>query len=736
MLIRNAKDLQPAIDFINANEKLAYDLETTGLNPRRDKVMGIGISNDVQGFFLVTHEWIWAEQKLITWLTKEDVKPILNLLKSKKLYMHNASFDCRFSICQLEADLVSALFSDGMLSKHTVNEDSFYGLKAIAAELFGEDELEEQTLMKNSIRSNGGSPTEFYKADIEILGLYCIKDCILTYKVNEYYIAQIEEQGLTKFYFEDEVMPLYKNVTIPMELKGIPLDIPKMQEAKLEIRRDIVNLELLILEKIKPHCTKFENWYLNYHYPVKTTGPFIQALAEITETPLPKLDSGKFSFAAKHVEQLDDSNLVKSFLGGQRLESSTVATVREKLQGSEPMLNLSSKHHLKKIFFETLNLEPISRTDLGSPQVDEKFLESIKTQFDWVPLLIEYNKLNKIEGTYIDRFLEESENGIFYPSFYQHRTTSGRYGSDLQQLPRPLELEDEPSALVRYHNNKVREFFIAGEGFKFLDADYNSLEVVVFADDAGDEALLDVIKTGKDFYSQVAIEVHGLQDEYSANKKAENFLKAHKPKLRQDAKAYALGARYGLGAWKLSKDLNISEPEANAILKRYFTNFPGLKRSMDMYERNAKLNGFVVSKAGRIRHLPKVKELYNKYGDDLVDSLELWKKYHEIPSQYTRMKQIRREYNNLINNALNFPIQSFATSIVNQSAIRLALWLKANNIPAYICAQIHDQLIVRCEDKFVATVQSKMKFFMENTFTLKAPLTANPEVSNNLREGH
>jgi len=735
LLIRKASDLHLVQKFVQQNEFLSYDLETTGLNPRKNQVMGIAITNDIEGYYLVLRSY--ENEVLKDVLTLSDILPVLDLLKTKKLYMWNASFDCRFTQSQMNVDLTQALYSDGMLAKHTVIEDAYtYALKPTAAELYGDDATEEQKLMKESIKANGGSATEFYKADTEILGKYGIKDGLLTYKINEHYIAQIEAEGLTKFFFEDEVMPLYKNVTIPMEANGIPLDLEKMRAAKKEIRTDIEQLETKIQELIKPHCYKFEAWYLNYHYPVKTTGPFVQKLIEITNTELPKLASGKYSTAAKHIEGLCSTNTVRRFLSGDRLHEDLVQQVRTQLHGNAPMLNLSSKHHLKKIFFDTLKLEPISRTDKGNPQADEKFLESIKDQYDFVPLLIEYNKLSKIEGTYIDRFLEAEENGMFYPSFFQHRTTSGRYGSDLQQLPRPLEQEDEPSALVRHHNNKVREFFIAGNGQKFLDADYNSLEVVVFADDAGDEALLDVIRTGKDFYSQVAIEVHGLQSDFSADKKAHNFLKNAKPKLRQDAKAYALGCRYGLGAWKLSKDLNISQNEADAIVKRYFTNFPGLKRAMDNYERQAKLQGFVTSKAGRKRHLNRVKELYDKYSDDLADSLELWKKYHEVPSQYARMKELRREYNNLINNALNFPIQSFATSIVNQSAIKLAAYIRNNAIRAYICAQIHDQLVVRCHEDDVAVLQPAMKQIMENTFQLSAPLTANPEISNNLREGH
>jgi DNA polymerase I-like protein with 3'-5' exonuclease and polymerase domains len=735
MIVTRIEQLESVIDFINDNDKLAYDLETTGLNPRKDKIMGIGLSNSDSGFYIVINNFVNGVLESV--LSFADIIPVFNALLGKKLYTQNGSFDCRFTLSQSGVDLVPYIYSDSMLAKHTVNEDSFYGLKEMARDLYGDDATAEQKLMKESIKANGGTPKEFYKADLNILAEYCIKDCILTYKINEHYIEALRSEGLEQFYFETEVMPLYRNVTIPMEHYGIPVDLELLNKAKLDIRADLQSLETEIRSKIEPYCTGFNNWYLNYHYPPSRTGQFPQSLALLLNIDLPKTEGGKLSLTAKNLATLPENCTFRLFMESKQfLGADLVRKVQIAMQGSEPMLNLSSKHNLKKVFFDELKLDALSFTDKGAPQVDEKFLESIRDRFDFVPLLLEYNKLTKIEGTYIDRFIEEQESGIFYPSFQQHRTTSGRYGSNMQQLSRPLSPEDEPSELVRKHNNRIREFFTAGAGHKFLDADYESLEVVVFADDAGDEALLEMIRTKQDFYSRTAIEVYGLQNEFSADKKASNFLKAHKPELRQAAKVYALGARYGLESWKLHHTLNISQKEAQSILDRYFKNFPLLKQKMDYYEKFAKTHGYVMSKAGRKRHIPRVMELYQKYGDDLADSLELWKKYHDVPSQYSRMKFIRKEYNNLINNALNFPIQSFASSIVNQSAIAISKWLKANNIPAYICLQVHDQLVLRCRTEDAATIKPQMKWFMENTIILKAPLTADPEVADNLREGH
>jgi DNA polymerase-1 len=249
----------------------------------------------------------------------------------------------------------------------------------------------------------------------------------------------------------------------------------------------------------------------------------------------------------------------------------------------------------------------------------------------------------------------------------------------------------------------------------------------VFADDAQDEALLDVINKGYDLYSQVAINVHGLT-EYSADKKAANFLKKHKPELRQQAKAFALGFRYNLQPYKLSQDLGISEAEATRLQKGYFKSYPRLKERMDEIIESAKKNGYVVSKAGRVRRLTNLVDRYKKYGEVLFNSLDLWKEYHERHNDYNRMKQIAKECRGAVNNSLNFPIQSFAASIVSRASIEIAKELKSRGLQSYICMSTHDELCLLSPDNEVAEASLILRDKMENTTKLSVPLEAEPIV--------
>jgi len=412
-----------------------------------------------------------------------------------------------------------------------------------------------------------------------------------------------------------------------------------------------------------------------------------------------------------------------------------------KSTGDRYVLNLNSKDQLSKVFFDEMGESCLKETPGGKPQLNDDFLESIAHSSAAAKLLLDYNKLVKIKSSYIDRFLREQENKMFYPRFKQHGTISGRYGSDLQQLSRPEDEKDTKlSPIVLKYNNVVREFFISKKDCVFLDTDYASLEPRTFAADAQDKSLLDIFEKDYDMYSTIALEVFGLKDQFSADSKDPMFLKKHKPELRQQAKAFALGIRYGMKAWKLSKSLNIEEDAAQKIIDMYFSAFPNLKRAMDKYLNSAKKFGFVKSPYGRIRHLEKANEYWAEYSDDIFE----FKNYKKMDSIMRRtgaskekIKEIRAKYGNLLNNALNFPIQSAASSIVNRASIAIARAFKEQGIKGKIIAQIHDQIIVECEDtdkdKAAIIIQEKM----ETTTELKGvKLIAEPSFCKNFKEGH
>ena len=754
--IINSLNSQAALDELSAADIVAYDTETTGLNVRKVKIIGFSFSCTVgTGWYLPTFVWNKETQELDEQKWAMSVAPkFLELLSQKRLIMHNASFDVRVTANFFKVNLISALYADTQLMKHTLAEEGPFALKEnalIYAAEIGLDNQDaanqEQLELELNVKANGGSWTrenkEMFKGDLPILSKYAIADTDITLRLYYYFDSELQIQGLTDLFYINEDMPLYKYVTIRMEHRGVYLDMPKLEKYLGEIKLELAKTEKSVVEAIMatPEAKEFVDDLLNEEYPI--TGARVkQAFCNKYNLPLPKLASGKFQLTKKTIDSLFLSSNYNHKLAYEFLSEGKVGTFDLKelqmellLKDQQYPINLASKDQLGKIVFERMGIAPLSKTKGGKGQFNEDFVEHLAETYghSWALELRVFNKMNKIKSSYFDRFMEMQEDGIYYPTFKQHATTSGRYGSDCQQLSRPLEEGDEDSRIV-YYTNVIRELVIPKPGYVFIDDDYESLEPRVFADDAGDQALIDIFLNGEDFYSKVAIGAEKLTG-VSADKKAVNFLKKVNPKARQDGKAYALGIRYGMKNVKLSHTLNIGKDEAQTIIDNYFSSFPGLKASMDKYLDQAKKLGTVTSKFGRVRHLPRARDIYRKFGDNVLDFRALGRLAYKHHLSMDEVKQIRKEYNNLLNNALNFPIQSASASLVNQAAIAMSIKFLEEGLDAWISLQVHDEVVITASERDKGRAAQIVKECMENTNKLAMPLIAEPQFAYNLRDG-
>jgi DNA polymerase I-like protein with 3'-5' exonuclease and polymerase domains len=735
VIVRTEDQFQDMLTWIAARTIIGLDYETNGVNPRKDKNIGIGIGDIYGGYYLPLYEWN-GQELIPVWPPNAALK-MLKALEGKFIVAFNGNFEVGFSE-QLGWDLLPHFQADPMLMLHTLNENLFnYGLKENGDREFGPWTNIAMEEMLASVQENGGSDKEYYRANTNKLGHYCVWDNAIAVAMYLKYDPQLKKENLDKFYYEDEVLPTYKYVVGPMERNGIKVDIALLQDCSSKLKLQLSNIETQIHKQIDPLLADFKKWYLDKEYPPKRTGPFAQAVVDfLAPDSLPRTPGGGYSLTAKNIGGLPEG-LLKDWLTEKcLLPEDIVLKVQQMMQNDIPMFNIASTDHLGRLFFGKLNEEALSYTPKkGAPQINEPFLDLMSKKYTWAADLLVFRRLSKLDGTYYQRIIDKLENGRFYPSYFSHRTTSGRQSGDFQQLPRPLSIEDEPNETIRYFTNQIRALFIADSGYKFLDADYNSLEVVVFADDAGDEALLEMIRNDYDFYSTVAIGAYNL-NEFSADKKADNFLKKHKPEIRQATKAFALGFRYGEDPFKLHKETGWTKEECDRIHKAYFEAYPKLRKRMEDSANQMQTYGSIRSKFGRKRREPKAMWMRQKYGADLLDSLALWKKYHSEPVVYEKMKAERRVMKSILNNAYNFPIQSAAASIVSRAALALAHFLSKYVPKARIIALIHDQVVVHCPEEDLEFAKKNMKRIMENTTKLSVPLIADPAVASNLRDGH
>jgi|11_taG_2_1085331.scaffolds.fasta_scaffold00431_12 DNA polymerase I-like protein with 3'-5' exonuclease and polymerase domains len=751
-IINDKRSFQKALQHAKQSEYLAFDTETTGLNVRKDKVIGYSFSGDIGvGFYMPLYYYDPLQEKLLRHPVNDQVdhQELLFALANQDLLMWNASFDVRMVKNNFGIDLGVPLLADVMLMKHTVEEEGSFRLKDVAIQYQEEIGLdieraanEEQIELKASIEKNGGSVTktnyELYKGDLDIIGKYACADTDLTLRLGELFADKLADEDLEELYYDSEVMPLYKEVTIKMEEKGIELDLDLINETRESLLKDIDRLESEVIEDLMA-TEAAQDWFEDFlyeKYPVSTKGKFGQYVCEYFNLDLPKTKSGKFSLTEKSIKTIKTPNDGSDFLLGlSDLDQEDIYEIQYKMhmdkQGS--ILNISSKKQLGEVVFDYMNIEPISKTDKGSPQFNDTMIQKLEEMgFEWARKLGNYNKLIKIKGAYIDRFLDAEEDGMFYPSFFQHRTISGRYGSDMQQLPRPKE-EGEQDPIVLKYTNIIRKFFISGEGRTFIDNDYESLEPHVFAHVSGDEGLRDIFRKGHDFYSTIAIATEGLEG-VSADKKAENYLgKVNKP-LRQKAKAYSLGVPYGMKGFALGMTLGIPTEEADKLIENYLNGFPELKKWMKESEEKAQHLGYVDSEVGRKRHLPEVKRLHRIYGSKLLD----YKYRPKLNKKFGKdvVLNMYRDYKNGLNNAKNFQIQSLSASIVNMAAIEINRELDKRGIDGWVALQIHDQLVVNVPEERAEECRELVQDIMENNYKLSLDLKAPAELSTNLADGH
>jgi DNA polymerase I-like protein with 3'-5' exonuclease and polymerase domains len=735
--------LDEFISFVSANYSsthlVAIDTETDSVQARTANLYGIGLAFEPdEGFYIPFR----TKDGINVW-GKEVEQRIAGLLSTFpwRYLMHNGVYDVQVLKQNLSADLTDKLYCDTILLKHTLDEERPHGLKETAVKYLGAWADKAQEELHENIKANGGSVTktnmQMYKADTDVLARYCVWDVCLTRQLFDKLDPKLDKENLRHLFYEDEVMPLYREVTIPMTVRGFPINVEHFKNLQTSIQKEISDIEdkiqALIEKDVEPLCVDI----LNESFPVKRTGNFPKILASQMEVVLPVNElTGTVTLSkAALTKALDPAHPYTQWL----LEGREDDVVRSKYldvqlemfyqkhSDRRYVFNLKSNDHLSQLLFGILGEKPIAETEGGSPKVDEDTLEQFKGKYDWMQDLIDMRRLNKLEGTYISGILEIQQDGHVYPGWKQFATTSGRYACtepNLQQLPRIREDGDEISERVKSYFNKIKEGFIAGEGKKIINSDFSQLEAMIFACVSGDEKLQDAFRKGQDLYSAIAINTFGLT-EYSADKKADNFLKKHLPEARNKAKVIALSSVYGATAGRLSNLMGIDKKEAQSIIDKYLDSYPQLRSYMETAKNSMVKNGYVVSRYGRRRRVPRAKLIYDTFGPAVMD-FDLAKK-KKLTEQYWELK-------GFLNLACNHPIQSAAAYIVNKAMIEINRALKKANINAHIAASVHDEICLIGDASQAEQAAVILQDKMENTIKVEVPLSAKPLIGDNWAE--
>ena len=312
-------------------------------------------------------------------------------------------------------------------------------------------------------------------------------------------------------------------------------------------------------------------------------------------------------------------------------------------------------------------------------------LEKLIPYHEIIQLILDYRHLAKLKSTYADGLAQYiKEDGRIHGKFNQTITATGRISStdpNLQNIPMKLPIGRE-----------IRKVFVPQKDYVFVDADYSQIELRLLAHLSEDESLIQAFRDNQDIHATTAAKVCHVPIEQVTKEQ------------RRDAKAVNFGIIYGISAFGLSRDLNISRKQAQEYIDQYFETYGSIKAYLDGTVEEAKNTGKSVTMFGRIRPIPEI----------------------------SSSNFMQRNFGERI--AMNSPIQGGAADIMKIAMFRVNMRLKKQNMKSRLILQVHDELLVEAHKDEVEEVVALVKEEMMHAADLKVPLLVEVCVGNDWYE--
>lgn len=357
-------------------------------------------------------------------------------------------------------------------------------------------------------------------------------------------------------------------------------------------------------------------------------------------------------------------------------------------QEAGEVFNLASTKQLQEILFNKLGLPILKKTPKGAPSTNEEVLEELAQMGHQVPvLLMEHRGLSKLKSTYTDKLPQmiNAQTGRVHTSYHQAVTATGRLSSsdpNLQNIP-----------IRNEQGRRIRQAFIAHDGYVILAADYSQIELRIMAHLANDANMIKAFAEGKDIHRSTAAEIFGVP------------LEAVTSEQRRSAKAINFGLIYGMSEFGLANQLGISRTDAKKYMELYFQRYPAVQQFMLDIREKAAEKGYVETLFGRRLYLPEINS-----------------------SNQMRRKAAERV-------AINAPMQGTAADIIKVAMIGIDQAVRNCEDIAMIM-QVHDELVFEVKADRVEHYTQLIKAEMEKAIELKVPLIAEVGVGSNWDEAH
>ena len=344
--------------------------------------------------------------------------------------------------------------------------------------------------------------------------------------------------------------------------------------------------------------------------------------------------------------------------------------------------NIASPKQLSEVLFERLNLPHKKKTSSGySTSID--VLKKLKDVHPIINLIIEYRKLFKIYGTYVEGLIGCIHDGKIHTIYTQNLTRTGRLSSiepNLQNIP----VRDD-------YGRNIRKAFVPCYDY-ILGADYSQIELRILAHMADVPALKDAFKHNIDIHAKTASDIFDVPLELVTSK------------MRRVAKAVNFGIIYGISGFGLGENIGVGAKEAQQFINTYLQTYPGIKEYMDRSIKDAYSNGYVKTMFGRKRNIPELKN-----------------------TVYT----IRQSGERI---ALNTPIQGTAADIIKLAMVKVYKAIKEANLQSKMIIQVHDELIFDVPEGEAYKLSKLVSDVMDNVYELTVPLDVSVNYGKNWEE--
>jgi DNA polymerase I len=353
--------------------------------------------------------------------------------------------------------------------------------------------------------------------------------------------------------------------------------------------------------------------------------------------------------------------------------------------------NLASPKQLGDILFDKLKIGGTKqkKTKTGQYATGEEVLSYLANEHQIVRDILEWRQMVKLQSTYIDALPNQvdKKTGRVHTDYMQTVAATGRLSStnpNLQNIP----IRTEKGRLIR------KAFIARDENYTLLSADYSQIELRIIAALCGEENMIKAFQNNEDIHKSTAAKVFNVPlDEVTKEQ-------------RSHAKTVNFGIIYGVSAFGLSNQTNLSRKESAELIEAYYQTYPKLKSFMTSQVDFARENGYVETISGRRRYLKDI----NSANAIVRGGAE--------------------------RNAVNAPIQGSAADIIKIAMINIHKKLTSEHWKSKMLLQVHDELVFDVHNSELEKIQPMIKHEMENAFKMAVPLDVEIGLGKNWLEAH